>query len=380
MREAPLPIERSLGIARQVASALGAAHAKGIVHRDVKPENIYLVKRGDADFVKVVDFGISKAVQAGRRRGRRGLPADAHGAVAGHAALHVARAGARRGGPRPPRRHLGAGRAALRVPDRRGAVPRQQLPGHHLAGADARADAAVEAAARAGHLRRGRGGGDARDGEGPHAPLPDDGRRSSAIWSGCWRATRTSASCRAPRARARRASAAPKRWPLLAAGGVVLAAGAAIALARAAVEAAARAAASGDTRAGRAPAPPAPPPLAAPPPAAAVAPSPLPPAAPVRKKQRVARRAAAAQPRQRSQLPPRRRGSRVRCGSPRVPKRRTRTSDTRAGAAAMVLASLLRGSPPPPARAADDATAQARSHYEMGAQAVRCARARAGAD
>jgi serine/threonine-protein kinase len=69
MREAPLPVERSLRIARQVASALGAAHAKGIYHRDVKPENVYLVRRGDADFVKVVDFGISKAVKQGGQEG-----------------------------------------------------------------------------------------------------------------------------------------------------------------------------------------------------------------------------------------------------------------------------------------------------------------------
>jgi len=62
IRDAPLPVERSLGILRQVSSALSAAHAKGIVHRDVKPENIYLVHRGEADFVKVVDFGVSKAV------------------------------------------------------------------------------------------------------------------------------------------------------------------------------------------------------------------------------------------------------------------------------------------------------------------------------
>jgi serine/threonine-protein kinase len=64
IRDAPLPVERSLRIVRQVASALAAAHAKGIVHRDIKPENIYLVRRGDADFVKVVDFGVSKAVRS----------------------------------------------------------------------------------------------------------------------------------------------------------------------------------------------------------------------------------------------------------------------------------------------------------------------------
>jgi eukaryotic-like serine/threonine-protein kinase len=64
IRDAPLPVERSLSILRQVASALSAAHAKGIVHRDVKPENIYLVRRGELDFVKVVDFGVSKAVHS----------------------------------------------------------------------------------------------------------------------------------------------------------------------------------------------------------------------------------------------------------------------------------------------------------------------------
>jgi serine/threonine-protein kinase len=46
-----------------VASALGAVHEKGIVHRDIKPENIFIIRRNDRDFVKVVDFGISKAIK-----------------------------------------------------------------------------------------------------------------------------------------------------------------------------------------------------------------------------------------------------------------------------------------------------------------------------
>ncbi len=71
-REGALPEARVIEIARQVAGALGAAHERGIVHRDVKPENIFLVARhetGDkpgADFVKVVDFGISTTVRDSR--------------------------------------------------------------------------------------------------------------------------------------------------------------------------------------------------------------------------------------------------------------------------------------------------------------------------
>ncbi|HEU5060263.1 MAG TPA: serine/threonine-protein kinase, partial [Kofleriaceae bacterium] len=62
-RTGRLDQQRALRIARQIASALGAAHKKGIVHRDVKPENVFLLTRNDQDYVKVVDFGISKSLR-----------------------------------------------------------------------------------------------------------------------------------------------------------------------------------------------------------------------------------------------------------------------------------------------------------------------------
>jgi len=63
-RETKLPEQRILRVISQAASALSAAHHKGIVHRDIKPENLFLLRRKDKDFVKVVDFGISKSLRA----------------------------------------------------------------------------------------------------------------------------------------------------------------------------------------------------------------------------------------------------------------------------------------------------------------------------
>jgi len=53
----PLPLEEALQIAREAAAGLAHAHARGIVHRDVKPANLFLTADG---LVKVLDFGLAK--------------------------------------------------------------------------------------------------------------------------------------------------------------------------------------------------------------------------------------------------------------------------------------------------------------------------------
>src|SRR5262245_54944187 len=61
--ERPLPLREAVGIMQEVCEGLRAAHAKGVVHRDIKPGNVMLTHQGH---VKIMDFGLAQLCERSR--------------------------------------------------------------------------------------------------------------------------------------------------------------------------------------------------------------------------------------------------------------------------------------------------------------------------
>ena len=116
-KEGRLEPERAVAICGQIAAALDAAHARGLVHRDVKPSNVLLDQN---DHVYLADFGLSRPLAGPDRSG-------SGGSVRRHTRLRGTRADR---GPRQrrPGRRLFARLRPLRVPDRRAALLRRLRP------------------------------------------------------------------------------------------------------------------------------------------------------------------------------------------------------------------------------------------------------------
>jgi len=66
LRTGPLHPQKAVEVASQIADGLAAAHEKGIIHRDIKPDNIFLTNEGRA---KILDFGIARIEQPARTAG-----------------------------------------------------------------------------------------------------------------------------------------------------------------------------------------------------------------------------------------------------------------------------------------------------------------------
>ena len=156
-RDGKLPEDEARRILAEIADALDHAHRQGVVHRDIKPDNVLL--EDDSGRALLTDFGVARAlgksdIDQGRQR-------------RGNAPLHVAGAGGRPRRPRRAQRHLLAGGDGLRDALGSPALRRQHARGHPDQASDA---GAAPSAFDCAHLVRFHGAGGRalpRQGSGP---------------------------------------------------------------------------------------------------------------------------------------------------------------------------------------------------------------------
>ena len=135
-RTGRLALDRALRFTKQLCAAMDAAHREGVVHRDLKPQNILI---DQADKLYVSDFGLAKSLAP------EAATHDARGPAPGHAALHVARAGGRKGGG-PSQRSVFAGSHHFRNVHGGGSLPRRVRAADHVPARDRGAQRSTNAA------------------------------------------------------------------------------------------------------------------------------------------------------------------------------------------------------------------------------------------